>query len=180
MRTSLRPNRFSGQAGFTLIEVLIAVAILTIGILAVNAMQIAAISGNSSAHHTTESTSWAADRVETLLTLNYDDSALNDDDGDGTIQDGDGDGVDDDDGNGVNTDVDNNDIDDDDNFGLDHMSPAMADGTDASPDGIYTIFWNVAVDSPFPGIKTIKVIITRQEMGQIRTTAMVYMKADSV
>jgi len=72
----------SSQSGFTLIEVLIAVAIFTIGILSVNAMQIASIKGNASANRITESTSWASDRIETLLGLNYSDTDLDDDDGD--------------------------------------------------------------------------------------------------
>ncbi len=80
---------FSGQSGFTLIELLIAIAIFTIGILSVNAMQIAAIGGNSTANRITESTSWTCDRMESLIGLDYDDSDLKDntDDGDSGLDD---------------------------------------------------------------------------------------------
>lgn len=153
----------SSQSGFTLIEVLIAVAIFTIGILSVNAMQIAGIKGNSSANRITESTSWASDRIETLLGLDYSDTDLDDDDGDGTGEDGNNDGTDDDGGN----------------FGLDDTG-ANADGTAVSPDGYYTIYWNVAVNYPFPDIKTINVIIERQDGGTMRTATMTYMKSNSI
>ncbi|MCB2183211.1 MAG: prepilin-type N-terminal cleavage/methylation domain-containing protein [Desulfobulbaceae bacterium] len=63
------------QAGFTLIEVLIAVAIFTLGILSVNAMQIASIKGNSSASDLTEIATDATDQVELILGENYDDIA---------------------------------------------------------------------------------------------------------
>jgi len=153
----------SRQSGFTLIEVLIAVAIFTIGILSVNAMQTAAIKGNSSANRITESTSWASDQIETLLGLNYSDSELDDDDGDGTGEDGNNDGIDDDGGN----------------FGLDDTG-GNADGTSVSPDGYYTIYWNVAVNYPFPDIKTVNVIIERQDGATTRTVTMNYMKSNSI
>jgi prepilin-type N-terminal cleavage/methylation domain-containing protein len=73
----------TGQTGFTLLEVLIAVVIFTIGILSVNAMQITAIGANTAANRITESTTWASDRVESLLGLDYDDPALRDGTADG-------------------------------------------------------------------------------------------------
>ncbi|RJX28452.1 MAG: prepilin-type N-terminal cleavage/methylation domain-containing protein [Desulfurivibrio sp.] len=163
MRNFSQAIATSRQSGFTLIEVLIAVAIFTIGILAVNAMQTAAIKGNSSANRITESSSWASDRIETLIGLNYSDADLDDDDGDGTGEDANNDGTDDDGGN----------------FGLDDTG-ANADGTSASPDGNYTINWNVAVNYPFPDIKTVNVIIERQDGGTIRTVTMAYMKSNSI
>ncbi|RJX28226.1 MAG: prepilin-type N-terminal cleavage/methylation domain-containing protein [Desulfurivibrio sp.] len=153
----------ASQSGFTLIEVLIALAIFTIGILSVNAMQIASIRGNFNANNITESTSWASDRIESLLSLAYTDDVLDDDDGDGTDQDADINGEDDNGGN----------------FGLDDAG-ADADHTETSPDGRYTIEWNIAVDHPFPGIKTIKVNIARDEQGLTKRVPMTYMKADSV
>ncbi|MFZ5760159.1 MAG: type IV pilus modification PilV family protein [Thermodesulfobacteriota bacterium] len=138
----------SGQHGFTLLEVLIAVVIFTIGILSVNAMQIASIGGNAVASRVTESTSWASDRIESLLSLDYTDAALTDNDGDGA---------------GGLTDVD-----------------ANADGSAVSPDGRYSIFWNVSEDSPFLGVKTVTVITTTLEKGITKTVTMTYMKADAI
>ena len=42
----IRNNDRSGQAGFTLIEVIISIAVLTIGVLAVAKMQAVAVRGN--------------------------------------------------------------------------------------------------------------------------------------
>jgi prepilin-type N-terminal cleavage/methylation domain-containing protein len=64
--------------GFTLLEVIVAIAILTFGLLAVASMQIGAIQGNSFAGHKTEGTTWAQDKLEELIALSYDD--LNHDD----------------------------------------------------------------------------------------------------
>ena len=57
--------------GFTLLEVIIAIAIFTIGILAVASMQISAINGNESASNLTGATTWGQDKIEELLALPY-------------------------------------------------------------------------------------------------------------
>jgi len=57
--------------GFTLLEVIIAIAIFTIGILAVASMQISAINGNESAGSLTGATTWGQDKIEELLALPY-------------------------------------------------------------------------------------------------------------
>lgn len=62
--------------GLTLIEVLIALAVFSIGILAIGSMQIKSINGNASARMQTEATAYAVDRVERLLALPYDDPNL--------------------------------------------------------------------------------------------------------
>lgn len=71
------------QAGFTLIETLMAMAIFTIGILALFGMQSAAITQNVVANKITTGSTWAAERVEHLISLPYNDSELSDDDDDG-------------------------------------------------------------------------------------------------
>jgi len=64
------------EKGFTLLEVIVAISILTIGILAVASMQISSIRGNSFAGGVTEGTTWAGDQVERLMALPYDHNDL--------------------------------------------------------------------------------------------------------
>ena len=72
MRTDDMTEKQSREAGFTLLEVIIAISILTVGLLGVATMQTAAIRGNDAAYRITESVTWAQDRLEHLLALPYD------------------------------------------------------------------------------------------------------------
>ena len=65
-----------GSRGFTLIEVLIAMAIFSLGILAVGAMQINSANSNTGARIHTEEYTWVVDRIERLTALDYDDAIL--------------------------------------------------------------------------------------------------------
>ena len=76
MRTDDMRDKQDREAGFTLLEVIIAISILTVGLLAVASMQTAAIRGNDTAYRVTESVTWAQDRLEFLLALPFDDPAL--------------------------------------------------------------------------------------------------------
>jgi type IV pilus assembly protein PilV len=71
------------EKGFTLLELIVAISILTIGILAVASMQIGAIRGNAFAGGVTEGAVWAGDEIEKLMRLSWDDPLLQDTDGDG-------------------------------------------------------------------------------------------------
>jgi type IV pilus modification protein PilV len=63
--------------GFTLIETLLAMAIFSVGILAVGSMQISAINNNASARMRTEATILASEKVEELMSLeDYNDPLL--------------------------------------------------------------------------------------------------------
>ena len=64
------------QYGFTILEVTIAVSILSVGLLAVAAMQASALKATAGAYRATESSAWAQDRMELLLSLPYGDPAL--------------------------------------------------------------------------------------------------------
>ena len=64
------------SAGFSLLEVLLAVSIFAIGILAVASMQIATIKSNTSATKNTRAIECASDRVERLMALSYFDPSL--------------------------------------------------------------------------------------------------------
>lgn len=65
------------QRGSTLIEAMIAIAILSIGILTVMVMQTQAIRASSSSMNRTEANTVALALMETLKELNFDDNILN-------------------------------------------------------------------------------------------------------
>ncbi len=62
--------------GFTFIEVLIAMVIFSVGILAVGSMQLTSINSNARARMHTEGYTWVVDRIEGLATLPYNDDDL--------------------------------------------------------------------------------------------------------
>jgi len=64
-------NPIRDDRGFTLIEVLIALTVFSIGILGVGTMQISSLNGNASANNSTQGSTWAVDRVEKLMSLPY-------------------------------------------------------------------------------------------------------------
>ena len=143
------------EQGFTLIEILIAITVFAIGILAVGKMQITAIQGNSRANQLTEAVTLAQSKIEELISLNYNDPLLADGDLDGTNQDSSNDDGIDDSGNDFGLNDDNNTI-------------GNADGTDQYqiPGNLqYNIFWNIAPDEPTTDTKIIRVIVTWRSHG---------------
>ena len=62
--------------GFTLIEVLMALAVFAIGFLAVATMQTTSIQGNTNAYRKTDMTAAATAHIENLLSFEYDDTIL--------------------------------------------------------------------------------------------------------
>ena len=68
-----KPMPLADQKGFTLLEVLIALAIFAVGILAVLGLQITSIKGNDSGREITESTAIASDQLEQLMAKSYGD-----------------------------------------------------------------------------------------------------------
>ena len=65
----------NGSNAFTLIEVLVAMAIFSIGILAVASMQLSGTKGSSSARLTSEAAVLAQGQMESLIALGYDPTA---------------------------------------------------------------------------------------------------------
>ncbi len=127
------------QMGFSLIEVIVAIAILSVGILAVASMQGTASRNNVFAESRTQAATWATDRVEKLVDLDWNDPLLSDADGDGQA------GLDD-------TDFDNN--------------PATTNDADhRATQGNYTIYWNVADNVPINNVKTLRVIVVWSHYG---------------
>ncbi|MBW1997171.1 MAG: prepilin-type N-terminal cleavage/methylation domain-containing protein [Deltaproteobacteria bacterium] len=68
--------RAKKEEGFTLLEAIFAISILTIGLLSLASMQVSTIKGNAFASGVTEATSLAADRLEKILALPFDHSDL--------------------------------------------------------------------------------------------------------
>ena len=64
------------EDGYTLIEVLIAITIFAIGLLAVASMQTSAIRMNSTAGKLTNLSTWGMDKIEELSALPYSDPLL--------------------------------------------------------------------------------------------------------
>ena len=131
--------------GFTLLEVLMAVSILTIGLLAVASLQISAMRGNSMSMTYTESTEKVQDIVEKLYNKNFSDPWLTD-----AVPAGAPDGT-----GGLNAD-----------------SEATADHYVTGND--YTVYWNVADNvakgsagfHTVNGVKTIRVIVKWSDRGK--------------
>jgi prepilin-type N-terminal cleavage/methylation domain-containing protein len=78
MKTPFNPRRGPGlsQRGFTLPEVMIALAVFSIGILAVYSMQFASIKGNAVARGVTDNVTLASAKVEELALIAFDDPRL--------------------------------------------------------------------------------------------------------
>lgn len=71
-------NGHKHQSGFTLVEVLVGITILTIGLLGVAKMQISAIQGNSMSSSTSVALNLAQEKMEELMVLSYNHSDLDD------------------------------------------------------------------------------------------------------
>lgn len=67
----MRQKVLSTQDGFSLIEVLVAMSIFAIGMLAVVSLQISSMNTNASATRLTEATALASERIERLLALPF-------------------------------------------------------------------------------------------------------------
>jgi len=71
-----KKKMFVNQSGFTLLEVLIAISILTVGLLGVAQMQIMGIKGNYFSGNTTTALTLAEEKMEDLLGKSYSDAEL--------------------------------------------------------------------------------------------------------
>ena len=69
-------KKMRNDEGYTLIEVLIAIAILSIGLLAIATMQVSSIRVNDTARRMTRRATIAQDRLEYLMSLGYKNAVL--------------------------------------------------------------------------------------------------------
>ena len=150
------------EQGFTLLEITIAIAILSIGLLAVATMQTTAIRGNTQAIGITEGITLAQDRAERIARLAYTDATLND--GAGT-NDGPA-GLDDN-----PTDVANPLTDQ-----ADPSNPILVGGVGRP----YNVYWNVARDWPITNTTTIRVIVLWTDKGAQKRASVDVMRADVI
>ena len=150
-----RQTAHSNQEGFTLVEAIVAMFVLVVGVLSLYSMQIVSMQGNGTAMELTLASTWAGARIERLLSLPYTDTAF---DNPGSAKD--------------KAKADNG-LNDTGALGTDDA----AVGSETSPDGRYTIFWNVADEQLFAKLKTIRVIVLYQDRSVQKQVAMDYVKA---
>lgn len=148
-----RPKKLSlgNETGFTLTEVMIALAIFVIGIVGCYQLQIRSTRTNVIANSVGAAATWATYVVEEMVAKDIDDPALLDDDDDGTPGAGGG-GLDETEG---------------DADGVLYIRPDGSAGDAAGANDIYSVSWNVVdnEDSPeetLAGTKKIRLIVTKR------------------
>lgn len=132
-------GHLSNEKGFTLLEILIAITILSVGLLALAEMTIYVIRSNAVGNKITKATVLAEDKLEQLRKLGYSHTQLSNGG----------------DNNDVGTDI--------------HSNPALFTSPDHTNtcDSSCSVtisqtpqrVWNVAADTPASGMKTVTVII---------------------
>ncbi|MBW1764747.1 MAG: prepilin-type N-terminal cleavage/methylation domain-containing protein [Deltaproteobacteria bacterium] len=68
-----------GEAGFTMVEVIISIAILSIGLLGVASMQGYALYGDSFSYNLAQGANYGQDKIEEFVAISYDDVILGSD-----------------------------------------------------------------------------------------------------
>jgi prepilin-type N-terminal cleavage/methylation domain-containing protein len=136
-RTGLASAR--SVAGFTLIEVLVAIVILTFGLLAVGSMQISAIRGNFMGGNTSIALSLASEKMEHLLNADYNNTVPNTNLTDSNT------------GNNSPSLISSI-------TSVDHEEPVSEEGT-VGAGGFYRRIWNIATQTSPPS-KSVMVIVT--------------------
>ena len=136
------------NAGYSLLEALVAVVVLAIGIIGFAMLQTTNIQSNAYARRVTEATVLLQEQIEILSTLPWGDPSVSDNNG-----------------NGGNATV---------GYGLNAVEAAADNSTTV---GSYTISWNVADDIPFNNTKTIRLIATWTESQGGKNVTMDYIKA---
>lgn len=134
------------QNGFTLIEVMIAIALLSIGILGMATMQITSMKGNNIAGQLTEGSIWAMNRLEQIMALSYDDPKIS---------------------AGTNQPAADSD-------GLDNDNDGQID--EAGESGNISIQWQVVDDYPIIDTKKIEITVTQGTGSAQKTVSLISYK----
>lgn len=77
-KTNSTESKSKGTGGFTLIEVLMAMAVFSVGFLALASMQITATNGNTNARNLMDAVSFLEDHMEYLKNIPYSQDFIND------------------------------------------------------------------------------------------------------
>lgn len=151
--------------GFTLIEIMITMVILSIGLLAVAQMQINAVQGNSVSMGMSEASNLAHNHIETLAALDYNNANfLNDVDGDGANGGGLGSpGPDNIWGTADDTDI---------GAAADYSTVLYSSLVDT----LYSIDWNVSINFPIANTKTIRTIVSWTDYNKFHSLTIDYIK----
>jgi len=156
--------RLRNSSGYTLVEVLVAVVFFALGILSLYRLQAGSVQTNSQSNMITQATLLAQSRMEQLLALPYLAPPLLDTDRDGTNQDPERDLFD-----NVTIDGSGSGLAETSGFGLSDTNGAGISASDGSDplnpiNGIYSVYWNIAVDYQVADTKTIRVIVTWRDV----------------
>jgi len=127
----------TNQKGFTLIEVLVAMVIFAIGVLAVINMQFVSTHTNLKSRHITEGVVVAQSKIEEMRGWGYNDAKLNDSNGDATLTTAQGSGA----------------------AGVDIETELQTTDAWDFDDPFFKVGWNVMNDTPFTNTKTVRVIV---------------------
>ena len=119
------------QNGFTLIEVLVSMVVLSIGLLSIAAMQTSALKGNAQSNNLTERATIASNHIEHFLNIPFNDPDLIDLSTDGI----------DNDGNSIVDDP--NEMHTPESDGIDNDGDGAIDEPDDDGEADYTITWNI-------------------------------------
>lgn len=139
------------ESGFTLTEVLVAMVVFAVGILAVLNMQLMSTATNVKSRGMTEGIIVAQNKIEELSSLTYNDPELADTDGNGNA--------------GML-------------IPKEAVNVGNADHTDAVTNPRYTLFWNVEDDVPFTDTKTVRVIVLWTDKGINSSFSIEMVKSD--
>ena len=146
-------RKINRNQGFTLIEVLISIAIFAIGILAVGSMQIRAINTNVSSRNSTTVITVAKDRAEELMAMSYNDANLAGSAAPGTLH----------------TPPAAADL-------IDNDEDGQIDETGET--GQVSVTWNVIENQPLLGTKSIRVTVVRTVGSSQRSAILDFIKAN--
>jgi prepilin-type N-terminal cleavage/methylation domain-containing protein len=138
-------KKINDKSGFTVVELLVAVVVMSIAFAGLASMEVACINGTSIANNVTTGITLAQDKMEELKSLHIDDPELDDNNPSNNVD--------------LRAGIEDYAV---------HGAVASADDghrdanidADGNSGGMYTRSWNIAEDTPIDGEKTIVVVVT--------------------